>query len=128
MLSAHKLYNYETDFAESIPPGKSNSKASIKATRLTLTLRILKISSYRVHLKKSPSMQAVAKSFRAQANEHSSNFCEQFDSSQRKSLFPPEGKTDIENYVAHSIPVISQHDLETEIMRITISYLFLKLS
>ena len=72
-------------------------------------------------------MQAVAKIFRARASEHSSNFFEQFDSSQRKSLFPPEGKTDTENYVARSIPLISQHDLETEIMRITISYLFLKL-
>ena len=40
------------------------------------------------------------------------------------TVFPPERKTDTENSVARSIPLMSEHDLETEIIKITISYLW----
>ena len=50
----------------------------LKATRLTLTLRIHKNSNNRAHIHENPSMHAIAKILRARASEHSCNFCEQF--------------------------------------------------
>ena len=72
-------------------------------------------------------MQAVAKIFRVRQFRQRSNFV--LNGTIRlipelsRTPLPPEGKTDSENSVEHSIPLNSQHDLETEIMKIIISYL-----
>ena len=71
-------------------------------------------------------MQAVAKIFPVRAIWAKVQFSIEWDHSIPElsgTPLPPEGKTDSENSVEHSIPLISQHDLETEIMKIIISCL-----